>query len=116
MNLKKQQFEVTMQKKIKITVSILKFIPTSSRSIASVMRSSGLGCAGITPAGLCLRICRTTGVLRPAQTPEYFSSRNELLSQGSDLDPDCHVLALVCVGSGQALVPAAAAPCIPHPH
>lgn len=73
--------------------------------MASFMRSPGLRCVGITPAGLCLRICCTSGVLRPAKTPEYFSSRNELLSQGSNLVPDCHGLALVCVGLNQALVP-----------
>lgn len=78
------------------------------------MRSLGLRCTGITPAGLCLRICCTSGVLRPAQTAEYFSSRNELLSQGSNLVADCHGMALALVGLCQALVPSAAGPYIPH--
>lgn len=80
------------------------------------MSSLALKGTGITPAGLCLRICCTSGVLRPAQTPEYFSSRNELLSQGSNLVPDCHGLVLARMGSCQALVPSAAGPYIPNSH
>lgn len=83
---------------------------------AAFMRSLGLRCTGITPAGLRLRIFCTSGVLRPAQTPKYFSSRNELLSQGSNLEPDCHGLALARVGSCQVLAASAAGPYIPNPH
>lgn len=80
------------------------------------MRSLGLRCTRITPAGLCQRICYTSGVLRPVQTFEYFSSRNELHSQGSNLELDCHGLAMACMGSCQALVPAATETYIPIPH
>lgn len=56
----------------------------------------------VLPAELCLKICCTSGLLGHSQPPKYFSSRNELLSRGSNPVPDCHGLVFIAwVGLGQ---------------
>lgn len=51
--------------------------------------------------GLCLRFA-TSSLLGHAQTPKYFSSRNELLSQGGNPVPDCPGLTFTAwVGPGR---------------
>lgn len=62
------------------------------------IKPPGLGCAGITPRSLYTVPCprfAPSSLLGHAQTLKYFSSRNELLSQGGNPVPDCPVLAFI---------------------
>lgn len=64
----------------------------------------GLGYSGITTSCIYTELClgfAPTPLLGHAQTPKYFSNRNELLSQGGNPVPDCLGLVFIAwVGPG----------------